>query len=335
MSGTLQLTGVTGPTTGQRVGFWLLLGLTSTAFAEVLFPTTAFDLATMALFAVPIYLLHSVVLAGVVYQADRVSYPTLYLAGVLLGLYEAYVTKVVWAPLGDRPFVDLGGVFVFETVGLVLFWHPVVSFLLPVAVIETVATASRRSLGPPLAGHRFARPLAVTLAGYLLLFQGALGGPVRALLGNLLALAVLLAALFVWRRKSGHTHDMGALLPHGRTLGVLAVCLVGVSIALGALIRPEELPTRPTPHLLILAVYLIAGGLLVALLRGETQPSPGVPVRVTWRWILAAAGAVVLGSPVVGVVGAPLALPVFLSYYAVAVGVGATSLGAVGLALRS
>ena len=95
-----------GPTSRQRVGFWLLLGLTSAAFAEVPFPTTA-----------------------------------------------------------------------FETAGLVLFWHPVVAFLLPVTVVETIATSSGRSLGPPLLGHRFAGPLVVDLAGYLLLFQAVLGGP--------------------------------------------------------------------------------------------------------------------------------------------------------------
>lgn len=312
-----------------------MLGLTSTAFAEVLFPTTAFDLTTMALFAVPIYLLYSVVLAGVVYRAGRVSYPTLYLAGVLLGLYESYVTKVVWAPLGDRPVVVVGGVHVLETVGLVLFWHPVVAFLLPVTVVEAVATSSSRSLGPPLARHRFARPLVVSLAGYLLLFQGVLGGPVRALLGNALGLAVLLAALFAWRRSDGHAHDMRALLPGGRTLRVLSVCLVGVSLGLGALIRPEALPTRPIPHLPVLSIYLVAGGLLAALLAGDAPPSSSVPVRVTWRRILAGAGGVVLASPLLGVAGAPFALPVFLSYYAVALGVGAASLGAVGLALRS
>ena len=322
------------PTSGQRVGFWLLLGLTSTAFAEVLFPTTAFDLTTMALFAVPVYLLHSVVLAGVVYSAGRVGYPTLYLAGVLLGLYEAYVTKVVWAPLGDRPFVFVGGVSVFETVGLVLFWHPVVAFLLPVTVVEAVAASSERSLGPPLAGHRFARPLVVVLAGYLLLFQSALGGPIRALLGNLFAVAVLLVGAVVWRQTDGHTHDMQALLPSGHTLRVLAACLVAVSLGLGALIRPEALPTRPTPHLPVLGGYLVAGGLLAVLLRGGS-PSSGVDIRVTWRRLLAGAGAVVLASPVLGVVGAPFALLVFLSYYGVALAVGIASLGAVALALRS
>ncbi|MFT4890654.1 MAG: hypothetical protein ACI9YT_001572 [Halobacteriales archaeon] len=323
------------PTGSQQVGFWLLLGLTSTAFAEGLFPTTAFDPATMALFAVPIYLLHSVVLAGVVCRADGVRYQTLYLAGVLLGLYEAYVTKVVWAPLGDRPVLEVGGVYLFETVGLVLFWHPVVAFLLPVAVVETVATASDRSLRPPLAGHRFARPLVGAVALSLLLFQGSLGGPVRALLGNAVALSILLVGLFVWRRTDGHTHDMQALLPGGRTLGVLAVCLVGVAIGLGAVIRPEALPTRPMPHLLVLVMYLVAGGLLAVLLRGDKPPSASVSVGVTWRRILTGSGAILLGSPVLGGVGASLALLVFLSYYAVAVGVGAASLGAVALVLRS
>lgn len=321
------------PSRGQRVGFALLLGLASTAFAEVLFPTTAFDLSTLVLFAVPVYLLHSVVLAGVVYRADGVSYPALYLAGVVLGLYESYVTKVVWAPIGDRPHVDVAGVYVFETVGLVLFWHPLVAFVLPVTVVEAVATSSNRSLGPPLAGHRFARPLVVVLVGYLLLFQGGLGGPVRALLGNALALSVLLGALAAWRRTGGHAHDMRALLPGGRTLGVLAVCLVGALVGLGALIRPGDLPTRPTPHLPILAAYLLAGGFLGALLGGDGPPSSGVAVRATWRRILAAGAAVVVASPVLGVVGAAFVLPVFLSYYVVAVVVGAASLGAVALAL--
>jgi hypothetical protein len=317
------------PTTGQRVGFWLLLGVTSTAFAEVLFPTTAFDLTTMVLFAVPIYLLYSVTLTAVVYRADRVSYSTLYLAGVVLGLYEAYVTKVVWAPLGDRPTFEVGGVFVFETVGLVLFWHPVVSFVLPVTVIEAAATASTRSLRPPLAGHRFARPLAVATAGYLLLFQAALGGTFRTLVGNTAALSILLVALLAWRRTGGHTHDMRALLPSGRTLGGFASALVAASLLLSLLIRPAELPTRPISHVPILAMYLAAGGLLAALLRGDRPPSTTASVRVTWRRLLAGAGAIVFLSPVLGVLGAPLVLPVFLSYYVVAVGVGAVSLGAV------
>jgi hypothetical protein len=326
---------MSGPTRGQRVGFWLLLGLTSTAFAEVLFPTTPFEPVTLLTFAVPIYLLHSVVLAAVVYRADRVSYTTLYLAGILLGLYEAYVTKVLWAPIGDRPTVEVGGLFVFETLGLLFFWHSIVAFVLPVVVIETVATSSSWSLRPPLVGHRFSRPLAVTIAVYLLLFQGGFGGPIRALLGNTIALTVLLTALFLWRRTGGHTHEMRALLPSGTTLAALAVALVVVSAGLSAMIRPEEFPTAPLPHFLVLSMYLAAGGLLAVLLRNDDPQPTGVPVQFSWRWILGAAGSIVVASPVLGLVGAQLLLPVFLSYYLVAVLVGVVALGAVALELRS
>ncbi len=282
----------------------------------------------MALFAVPVYLLHSVVLAGILSRADRVGYPTLYLAGVVPGLYESYVTKVVWAPLGDRPVAFVGGVSVFETAGLVLFWHPVVAFLLPVTVVETVATSSGRSLGPPLSGHRFAGPLVVALAGYLLLFQTALGGPGvawqsargRGVAGGASRLA------------AGQRAPQYASAATDRPpLGVLVV----VSLALGAVIRPDALPTRPTPHLLVLVVSLAAGGLLAALLCGEWSPSPDAPVQVTWCQILLSVGGVVLAAPVLGVVGAPLALPLFLSYYAVALGVGIMSLTVIALALRS
>lgn len=326
-----------GPSLARKVAFWLLVGLASTAFAEVLFPTTPFELATLALFAVPTYLLHAVVLAGVVYRGGRVDYPALYLAGVLLGLYESYVTKVVWAPVtlgGDRPFVEVGGVYVGETLGLVLFWHPLLAFVLPVTVVEAVATASRRSLVPPLANHRHARPIVLALVGFVALFQSSLGGPVRSLVGNLVALALLLGALALWRRSGGHQYTMAALLPRGRTLWVLAATLGGVYVVLASQIRPGDLPTSPWPHLPIVALYLTAGGLLWVLGR---RPGPGPPtgsVRVTWRRILLVAGAFVLGAAVLGVVGTPLRTFVFLGYYAVAVVVGVASLWTVVRALR-
>jgi hypothetical protein len=128
---------------------------------------------------------------------------------------------------------------------------------------------------------------------------------------------------------------MRVLLPEGRTLGILAVGLVVVSLGLGALIRPEELPTRPTPHLPIVGLYLLAGGLLAALLRQDERSSSGVVVPATWRQLFAGAGVVLVASPVLGVAGAPLSVPVFLSYYVAAVGTGVVSLGAVALALRT
>jgi hypothetical protein len=323
------------PSTGQRLGFWLLLGGTSTAFAEVLFPTTAFDLPTMLLFAVPIYLLHTVVLAAVIYRARRVRYATLYLGGVVLGLYEAYVTKMLWAPLGDRPTFEIAGVFVFETVGLVFVWHPLVSFFLPVVVVEALATASNRSLRPPIAGYRFARPLVIGGVLSLLLFQAGLGGPWRALVGNAVALSVLLTGLFAWRHIGGNRYAMRDLLPAGRTLRALVVALVLVSVGLGAVIRPGELPRAPAAHLVILGLYLLAGGSLAVLLRGQGSAAAGRSIDVRWRRILTVAVAIVVATPILGLLGSPFRTGIFVSGFLIAVTVGIASVVAVILAFRA
>jgi len=87
------------------------LDLVSTAFTEVLFPNTPFDPVLIFSVLIPVYLLHSVFFTGVLFSTNRVTYSTLYLSGVVFGLYEAYVTKVVWAPVGDPILLQFGGVY--------------------------------------------------------------------------------------------------------------------------------------------------------------------------------------------------------------------------------
>lgn len=311
----------------RRVGFWLFLGLASTAFAEVPFPNTPFDPVTMVLFAVPVYSLHAVVLAGLAFRTGRVTFPTLYLSGVVLGLYEAYVTKVVWAPVGDPLPVRVAGVYPLETASLVLFWHPVVSFLLPVTVVEAVATSSRRSLVPPLAGHRYAPHLGVALVGYLALFHGVLGGgPVRVAVADAVALAVLFGILWGWRATGGHRHAMATLLPTGGELWLLGAALVAIYPVFGAALRPGALPAGPVPHLAILAVYVAVGGALVTTLRSPATTAREGSVAFTWPRALTVAGAFALAALGAAVLLRPLATVVFLSYFALGPAVGVASL---------
>ncbi len=320
------------PGLARRIGFWVYLGLVSTAFAEVLFPNT--PVALLVVIA-PVYLLHAVVLAGVVFRAGRVTYPALYLAGVLFGLWEAYVTKVVWAPVGDPIPFQVAGVYWFEALSLVLFWHPVVAFVLPVVVVEAVATDSGRAPGPPLAGHRYAPHLAVAAGAYLALFQGTLGvAPAWVLLANVVTLAVLLGGLAVWRATGSHGYAMAALLPRGRELWTLGAALAGLYLVLGATFRPGALPRRPLPHLIVLAAYAVVGGALLATLRRGPDADATTAVAFTWPRVLAATAAFVLASFGSGLLLAPLGSYVFLSYFVVGLAVGATSLAAVGLGRR-
>ncbi len=123
--------------------FWLLLAAYSTFFAEVfagsdLFPFYhAWGLAVL----VPLYGLHSLILTTLIYRYGRPRLFTLVFAGMLFGLYEAYMTKVLWHP--DWGAVKLvADVAVVEVLVLVFWWHAWLSYLTPLILSERLLTAS-------------------------------------------------------------------------------------------------------------------------------------------------------------------------------------------------
>lgn len=304
------------PSGTRKVGFWSLLGLTSTAFAEVAFPGSPFDVVTLLLVVGPVYTLHAVVLAGVLFGADRVSLASLYLGGTLLGLYEAYITKVVWAPVGEPLPVRVAGVYPLETLSLVLFWHPLMAFLVPVAVVETAATNSGRSLPASLVGHRYAAGAAAAVVVSVAVFRGTLGvGPATTVVETTVASGSLLATLAVWRRAGGHRYGMGALLPTGRELWVLGGLLFGLYLLFGLTLRPEALPMRPGPHLPVVAMYVALGGLVLVAIRRADGHAPEGTVAFTWARALGVVGTFVVVSAVAGLLLVPLADVVFLAYF--------------------
>ena len=131
----------------QRWLFWLILGAFSVFFAEVLAtsdPYVFFHFFGL-LGVFPHYTLHVLVLAPLVIRLDRkVRFGALFLAGTLFGLYEAYMTKVLWSPPWDPDAIRIGGVAVMTSAMLVLFWHPFFSFLLPLFVADHLLLDSDR-----------------------------------------------------------------------------------------------------------------------------------------------------------------------------------------------
>ena len=84
-----------------RLLFWLILGAFSVFFAEVTAGSSPFPwIDAWGLFVVlPLYGLHVLFLAWIVVpRARRISLPTLFVAGALFGMYEAYITKVLFDP---------------------------------------------------------------------------------------------------------------------------------------------------------------------------------------------------------------------------------------------
>ena len=87
----------------------------------------------------PLYLCHVLFFLCIAFKLKRISLPQLYLLGVVFSLYESWITKVLWSGYFDSNGPGLGtilGIGISEFPILVFFWHPIMSFIVPVLVFE-------------------------------------------------------------------------------------------------------------------------------------------------------------------------------------------------------
>jgi hypothetical protein len=105
-------------------------------------------------FMFPLYLTHLLLFFNLAIMFRRTSLTSLYLWGVLFGMYESWITKVTWAGyMGQQP--QWGMIFGFapaEFFIIIFFWHPVMSFIVPIFLFETLSTSQDRN-NPVIAGH--------------------------------------------------------------------------------------------------------------------------------------------------------------------------------------
>ena len=282
------------PSRWTRYFFWFILSSFSVVFAEVL--SGAFPFPFLSLWGwimlLPLYGLHTLVLATVLFRRGRPNLYTLFLAGALFGLYEAYITKVVWSPTWGPALFTVGGVAVVETVVLVLFWHAFLAFILPLVFGQLLLTRSSETVSrwPDRIFHRF-KPGKV---GKLFLAFAVLAGmtqsnaPLGAVLTVVSALAnalILVALVLVWRKgvKGQEKYSMESLLPTRIEflilLGALAVIYAFSTIA----IRREFIPPVRLQAVVWL-IYAVIVALWVAHLRKSRVEPPGSEVKVAFSW---------------------------------------------------
>ncbi len=267
----------------QRWLFWLILGAFSVFFAEVFATSDPFVFFHFfgLLGVFPHYTLHVLVLAPLVIRLDRrVRFGAMFLAGTLFGLYEAYMTKVLWSPPWNEEAFRIGGVAVLTSAMLVLFWHPFFSFLLPLFVADHLLLDSDRlQLSLPKRIQRMLQktwfvPVAAVAAG--MLHGSRLGGVVNAFISAASTSAVLLVLLFLWDLGTGaQQFDLAELLPRGKVWWVCLLLLLGYYAAFGMTINPEKLPGLG-PQAVIWGLYVLFGGLMWLIVR-QSPPEPIVP----------------------------------------------------------
>lgn len=286
--------------TKKKVLFWVILAILSVILAEVTCfssPFPFFD-GWGLLCVLPLYGLHTLFLAGLIFRNKNISLPILLLSGLLFGLYEALITKVLWDPTWGDKTTMIAGIAGLQTSVLILFWHPWFAFIFPLFFAEKVFTSTNeiQSTLPVFIKKCLERPMGKTLCLGLLAFyfganQGTNSTSVEAtLVSTIEALGVFLLFSWIWKWTSRKTTwTLRELLPHGRELvaiGVLLALLYGLSLPL---IRPEALPDKVGPYITIFVLYVFSILLLVINLskakRVETQP-PALPKRFPWSFIM-------------------------------------------------
>ena len=304
--------------------FWLILAAFSTYFAEVFSGADMFPFFHVwGIFIIlPLYGLHSLLLAHLVYRAEKPLFSSLIFAGMIFGLYEAYLTKVLWDPPWGEALI-IGGVAPIETLVLVLWWHVWFSFILPLVVLEGLLTSSdqlRTSFPGRIRRFLFSwRGLALLMV-FGGIFQSINSPSVeRSLLSGISTTGVLVGLVLVWKRLTReHSYTMKALLPGRKEFRLLLLPTGLLYLGLGVILRPEALP-GPIGHAVI---WLLYGVSFLLFFRSQQKIPPaeegeeagGLQQMPSTRWLLLA-GIFPLAAAAGELLLAPIAEPLALFFW--------------------
>jgi hypothetical protein len=285
------------PSTGRKLAFWLIAGILSVVFVEVPAGSTMFPFFTVwgLLVVWPLYLLHSVFLASVVFRLGKPNFWPLYAAGMLYGMYEAYITKVLWVSFRpEGPFVSVGGIALFETIILVLFLHPLLAFVVPLLFTEILLTnSSEVVLGLPARARESIRRHPAEWIGLLMAFLGFMQfvnsrSVVSSFLSGAGNCLVVGLAVCWWRRSGGTSFSLRELLPGPKGLKILGSLLLAWYLFWGFAIKRTSVPSILRGQLTIWVIYAALLFIFRRCLLQSKHELPAVPcepcpVTFTWR----------------------------------------------------
>jgi hypothetical protein len=278
----------------KKYFFWFILGSLSVFFAEVVSGSTIFPFFSPwgILVVFPLYTLHTLILVHLVFRFGKPDIYKLFLAGAVFGLYEAYITKVLWEPPWG-PQILIGGVGVFQLLVLVFFWHPFMSFIIPVLLGETFLTGSREVIeGMPGWFYGLFKTKKRAYASLLIFtfFCGvshAVNSPSSeiSMLSGVSNTAIIIGLIYIWRYKGLNTYSFRELMPSKREFRVLFILLISMYAVLSLSINREAIP-EIHGQLSIWLLYVFFGFLLYRNLRLSDLKRIHFPVGFSYRLLI-------------------------------------------------
>lgn len=257
-----------------RYLFWLVLGVLSTVIPEVIAGSDQYPFfkITDYLIVIPLYTLHTLILWYIIWSNGKPKLYNLFPAGAIFGLYEAYMTKVIWNPTWAGAPIKVGGIALVETMVLVLFWHSFLAFIVPLLVVESMTDSNEVWEGiPDWLSNRLdwfrkdRRWLSIPLLAGI--FQSINTPRLQdSLLSGLTSTIITYGIIQLWRRSEGTPYTMRELMPSKREFRVLLGLLALMYALMGVFWRPEAVPGIGG-QATVWILYLFFGGLLALGLR--------------------------------------------------------------------
>ena len=276
--------------TDSRWSQLVLIGLLSMVFAEAFSGSSILWFTTEWAWFVtlPLYWSHTLLFLNLAMRSKRTSVGQLYLWGILFGLYESWVTKVLWAGYFTDPPL-LGTIFGFaiaEDIVLLMFWHPVMAFVLPILVFQILAQASNTSNK----GKEIAFPthtsflqrsrrnsvfyLYAFIIGSLFMIISSEYDFIVAGITALGSLVLILIPYYLIKRRGGGSFSIQSLKLGRKGLAVTAAYV----ILLYAITFPTLLPERiPGVETIIATLFIYAFVILLIYASPPVDESESIP----------------------------------------------------------
>ncbi len=258
--------------------FWLILSCLSVFFAEVVTGSHIFGVISIwgIIALLPLYGLHAIILAAICHRNGVPRLPVLVAAGAVFGLYEAYITKVIWDPFFQTPDVKIIGLDPTALFWVILAYHPLMSFVVPVAVADALCLHTgewrrwtpgwiRRPILDPQSRMRTVALLGLA-AGLFNCSSRQQGIGIQVALFMLLNAGLIAWLVKIWnQRTEGQMLPMRQVLPRYVELLGLGIALCLVFIMQGSVLRVAFLPALPYQ----ISVWLMYGFFIWLMLRGS------------------------------------------------------------------
>ncbi len=236
----------------------ILFGILSVICAEVFSgssPLWMWDL--WGLFVVlPLYWGHGLILWNIALRYRKTTVTHLYILGIIYGLYESWMTKVIWAGYMDQDpqFGQFLGFAIGEFLVIALFWHAIFSFIIPLFVFQILGSNQHEFA---ITKKRIIVVISIVLISSIFIptrFAYDLGATLISIISNGLILFISLGVT-MYRHPQGF--NLESLRLGKRGLGIVISYTLFLYVFLFIVILPERIAPPLTLALTVLFYLLV------------------------------------------------------------------------------